>query len=191
MVQSFLQLPRGIRAKAGLVLALCLLTIAFSVFGAAPGHLGIDEIVYDLMTRSLYAAGSLDVLNGYRDFASGGFVFPTTFVHDGRLVSQYPAFHSVLALPFYAAAGYRGLFVLNGLAFCGVVWLCYLIAQRIFANRSLSLTACLIFILATYAWDYAQAAWPHSLATLFVAASVYLALLAGQSRGTRRAVPPA
>ena len=178
MVQSLIQLPRGIKLKAGLVLALCLLTISFSIFAASPGHLSIDEIVYHLMTRSLYTAGSLDVLNGYRDFPSVGFVFPTTLVYDGRLVSQYPVFHSVLAMPFYAVAGYRGLFLLNAVAFCSVVWLCYLTAQRIFANRSLSLSACLIFILATFAWDYAQAAWPHSLSTLFVAAAVFLALLA-------------
>ena len=103
MVQSLIELPRGIKLKAGLVLVLCLLTISFSIFAASPGHLSIDEIVYHLMARSLYTAGSLDVLNGYRDFPSVGFVFPTTLVYDGRLVSQYPVSHSVLALPFYAA----------------------------------------------------------------------------------------
>ena len=186
MTQSISELPRGIKLKAGVVLAFCLATIAFSVFGASLGHLSIDEIVYHLMTRSLYTVGSLDVLNGYWDIASGGFVFPATLVNDGRLVSQYPAFYSALAVPFYAVAGYRGLFLLNAAAFCGVVWLSYLTAQRIFANRSLSLSACLILMLATFAWDYAQAAWPHAVSMLFVVGAVYLALLTVQSAETRK-----
>jgi len=173
--------------KIGLILALGLLTVGFSIFGVAPGHLSVDEIAYHLMVRSLSASGGFEILNGYQDFASSAFVLPVTVVQSGQLVSQYPPFHSLLALPFYELAGYQGLFLMNALAFCGVVWVCYLLAQRTFSDRSLSLTGCLILILATFSWDYAQAAWPHALATLFVAVSAYFALRAFQAPERRTA----
>ena len=188
MAQFPLQGLKENRAKFVLVVVLCLFTIGFSLTGAVPGHLSVDEIVYHLMVRSLSVSGSFEILNGYQDFQSAAFVLPVTVVRGTQLVSQYPPIHTLIALPFYDLAGYRGLILLNAVAFCGVVWMCYLTAQRFFADRSLSLTACLVLILATYSWDYAEAAWPHALACLFVTASAYFALCAFQAQERRYAL---
>jgi 4-amino-4-deoxy-L-arabinose transferase-like glycosyltransferase len=84
----------------------------------------------------------------------------------------------VLVSPLYRIAGYHGLFLGNALAFVGVVWLCFLIAQRLFRDLELSLNACLILVLATYAWQYSQAAWPHAASMLFVVGAFHLVLVA-------------
>ncbi len=37
----------------------------------------------------------------------------------GSLVAHYPYLFPVLGLPFYALLGFRGLFLLNAICFCG------------------------------------------------------------------------
>ncbi len=91
---------------------------------------------------------------------------------------QYPYLFPVLTLPFYRLAGFYGLFLFNALAFVGLVALVFAIAFKLFRDRNLALNSCLILILATYAWEYSQAAWPHATAAFFVTAAFYLAVRA-------------
>lgn len=176
------------RVKVALLAVLALGTVLFSLFMTAPGHISVDESVYHLMARSFSQSGSLALLNGYEEFAAPELVFPISHPHDGQLYPQYPYLYPVLAAPFYLAFGYKGLFFLNAAAFIVTVALCYAIGQRLFADRGLSLNACLILILATYAWEYGQATWPHAVSMLFVAGAFYLALSALQATRSARAL---
>lgn len=177
------------RAKVAVLALLVIGTVAFSLFLNKPGHIVGDESVYHLMARSFANSGSLALLNGYEEFPSAELVIPVvTHPYAGHLFAQYPYFYSVLAAPFYLAFGYQGLFFLNLLAFLGSLWLCYSICQRLFKDRDMSLNACLVLVLATYAWEYSQAAWPHAVSMFFVAAVFYLALLAFQAASRGRAV---
>ena len=127
------------------------------------------------MARSFADSFSLSVWNGYEQFPSPELVLTQTKVYEGRLIPQYPYLSTVLSYPFYRLAGFQGLIILNAIAFVATVGLCFLIARKLFQDTSLALNACLILILATYAWEFSQAAWPHALSMLFVTASVYLA----------------
>lgn len=174
------QISLGIKYKAFVLLAFLMLHIVVSLFFVAPGHFSIDEGVYHLMAREFVTTGSLGVWNGYEDFASSELILPTLREYNGSLVSQYPSLYPIIAAPFYWLLGYQGLFLLNALAFIATLAVCFLIAQRLFSDRELSLNACLIFVFTTFAWEYSQAAWPHALSMLFVALAVYFAIIAAQ-----------
>ncbi|MCG8695689.1 MAG: hypothetical protein MI806_31135 [Minwuiales bacterium] len=123
-------------------------------------------------------SGRLTIWNGYQEFPSPHLVLSLARLHEGQLAPQYPHLFAYVAVPFYELFGYRGLFLLNGLSYLGVVALCYALARRLFDDRTLALNACLIFILASYAWEYSQAAWPHALTLLTTIGAVYLAFMA-------------
>jgi hypothetical protein len=166
------------------VLAVCLLlTLVASLFFAAGGHISVDEGVYHMMAQSFSSAGSLSVWNGYEEFPSPELTLPMLRAHGGQLFPQYPPFATVLAAPLYRLAGYQGLYILNAVSFIGTVGLSLLIARALFRDLGLALNACLILILATYAWQYSQVAWPHALSMLFVMGAVYCAVASFQASG--------
>jgi hypothetical protein len=179
--------PDG-RGKIAVLALLAIGTLAFSLFLNQPGHISVDESVYHLMTRSFAESGSLALLNGYEEFPSQELVLLVARPHDGLLIPQYPYLYPVLAAPFYLALGYQGLFLLNAFAFLGVVWLCYGTCQLLFKDRDLSLNACLVLVLATYAWEYSQAAWPHAVSMLCIAGAFYLTVSALQAAAVTRAL---
>ena len=178
-------LPRQYGGKVLVLLAFAVVHVAISVVFVAPGHFTIDEGVYDLMVRAFVATGGLEIWNGYEEFASPELVWPTVNLRDGVLVPQYPGIFALLAAPFYWLLGYRGLFLLSALAFAAALVLCFAIAQRLFRDPVLSLNACLILALTTFAWEYSQAAWPHALSMLIVALAVYCAIVALQASDSR------
>lgn len=175
--------------KAWTLLSACLLAVIFAAGVTAGGHINVDEAVYHLMTRDLVETGGPALWNGYEEFPSPELALPAMRIHDGRLVSQYPQVYAFLAAPFFWLLGYHGLFLLNALAFAGVVWLTFWLARRLFAQPGLGLNACLILVFATYAWEYTQAMLPHTLAMLWMLASVCLAtsaVLGGERRRSLR-----
>lgn len=172
---------KGYARKKRLLLILLGVHIILSLFAVAPGHLSVDEGVYHMMSESFATNGSLAIWNGYEEFPSPELALLVARPVNGQLFPQYPHVYTFLAAPFYAVMGYRGLFLLNAIAFVGVAWLTYLLAIRLFRDRDLGLNAVLILALATFAWEYSQAAWPHSTSMLFVMAAVYLAVLAVES----------
>ena len=180
---------RRIAERMSFALAVaCAVTLGFVAVAASPGHLSIDEIAYHLMARDFWAWGDFTLRTGFQDVPAEAYVWPVTVAHEGRLVSQYPALHALIAWPFYALAGYRGLFLLNALAFCATVLLICALGRRLTADRVVPLAAGLIFVFATFAWDYAAAAWPHALATLLVTAALYATLRSLQAAGPRDAI---
>ncbi len=164
--------------KALIVLLCCGAVPLFSAFFAASGQLLIDEGIYRLMVHELATSGRLTIWNGYQEFPSPELVIPLARPHGGELAPQYPHLFAYVATPFYRLFGYHGLFVLNGLSYLGVVALCYGLARRLFDDGTLALNACLIFILASYGWEYSQASWPHALTLLTIVGAVYLAFMA-------------
>jgi len=140
------------------------------------------------MAKNFADGNGLEIWNGYQELPSpelaSRFMRPSL----GRLVSQYPYLFPVLAFPLYWLTGFYGLFLLNSIAFLGVVVLCYFTAKKLFDDVDLALDSCLILVLATFAWEYSQAAWPHVTALLFVMGALYMALVSFYSENRRRAI---
>jgi len=173
-------------------LGLPVLGLAAAQFLAAsllvvPGHLSIDEGTYHLMVAALARGDGLGAGNAYPELRSEELRFASLVPHDGRLVPLPPPFFTVLALPWYAAGGYRGLFWLESAAFVAVVALVAWLAGQLFPGRRLAVPAVAVFALAGFAWPYSIAAWPHVLATLAVTAAFALAV-AGAEPGRRGTV---
>ncbi len=170
------------RAEVALLAALLAAHLAASWWSLEPGHLSVDECTYHLMVKSLADHGELRFRNGYEEFPSIELVLVTLQVSDGHLYPVTPPGYAVLAWPFYRVAGYPGLFALNNLAFLATLALAGALAWRLFRNRALALVAVLVLGLATFLWEYSQAAWPHALSTFLV-----LAAFSAAWQGTRAA----
>jgi hypothetical protein len=170
--------PSAVRIKTALLALLLAAHILISLVVTVPGYLSIDESLYHMMSKSFSATGGLEVWTGYREFPSWELAHEYLRVHFGRPVSQYPYLFPVITLPFYRLAGLRGLFLFNAVAFVGLVVLVFAIALKLFHDKNLALNSCLVLILATFAWEYSQAAWPHATSALFVTAAFYLAVRA-------------
>ncbi|MBI5249889.1 MAG: hypothetical protein HY912_10380 [Desulfomonile tiedjei] len=174
------------QVKAYILALLCVAHFALTFIYIAPGPLLIDEAIYHWMARSFSERGSLDVWNGYEEFPSPELRHRYLRAREGKLVPQYPSLFSVLALPFYRVFGFFGLFVMNSLAFVGVVVICFFTARKLFGDAELALDSCLVLVLATFAWEYSQAAWPHMCALLFAMCAFYLTVSSyfARTRGT-------
>ncbi len=160
--------------------------LALSTFAVMPGYLSIDEATYHLMTKGLSESGGFEVWNGYRELPSPELVSASIAVDGPRLVGRPPALYPALAVPFYRLAGYRGLFALNALAFAAATWLVFVLARRLFGDADLALDAVLILVLASFAWEYSQAAWTHATALLFTLGAFTLAVSALLETSLRR-----
>ncbi|MGH9464884.1 MAG: glycosyltransferase family 39 protein, partial [Thermoanaerobaculia bacterium] len=156
--------------------AVALLHLGAILIGPEPGALSVDERTYWWMTKSLVEGHGLAIENGFGERPSPELVAAAVVQRDGRLVPSPPYLFPVLAAPFYLAFGFRGLFVLNALAFAATLALTAALAREIGMERNRALDAALILALATYLGDYAQGAWPHAVATLFVVAAAWAAV---------------
>jgi hypothetical protein len=170
-----------LRVKEILLLLLLAAHLLWSALTIVPGYLLIDEAVYHWTVKSFADTGSFTVWTGYDEFPSLELVHFFFRIHDGRVVSQYPYLFPLISWPFYKVWGFSGLFVVNALSFVGIVGLCYGAARRLFKDRELAVNACLIMGLATFLWEYSQAAWPHILSILFTLASFYAAVRAHEA----------
>jgi len=182
--------PGGIGpVRAAVLLALLVGHILFSIFAVVPGHLVSDEGIYHQMSKA-FADGQTQALwNGHAEYPSPEL---RTWNHrvrdDGRLVSQYPYLHPVLAWPFYKLAGFRGLFTLNAVAFVAFCGFTFLLALRFWRDPRIAADSVIILTLATFAWQYSQAAWSQMLAASFVVAGIFFAVTAVQEAGWRRSM---
>ena len=178
--------PRGIaRGLAVSAAAVALVWCGWSL--SFPGCLSLDEVTYLLSARSLAGGTGVEVWNGFEEFPSPELAPGWLKVVDGRLVSQYPDFHLFLALPAYRALGFRGLFVVNVLAFAGLLALTWDLARRLFGGR-VALVAIGLLGLSTFAFEYAVAAWPHMTSALFVLAALALVERASFDAGPGRSM---
>lgn len=175
--------------RAAVLLALLAGHILFSAFAVAPGHLVSDEGIYHQMAKAFADEQTHALWNGHAEYPSPEL---RTWNHriraDGRLISQYPYFHSVLAWPFYKIAGFRGLFALNAVGYLALAAFTFLLSRRLWRDPRIAADALIVLTLATFAWQYSQAAWSQLLAAAFLVAGVHFAVSAVQSTEPRRAI---
>ncbi len=156
-------------ATLWLVSALTLLVVGFFV---SAGHLNIDEGVYHLMVRDYAATGEFRLWTGYEEFQTAELTWPAVVDRNGQLFSQYPQLYTILAAPLFALMGYKALFLINGLASVGSLWLTVWLARSLFPDRPIAAGAGLIFVFATFSWDYAFASMPHAVSVFCVLGAV-------------------
>lgn len=150
--------------------ALILLTAAFAI----PGHLTWDSGTYHLMVRSFHETGGFHIQNAFGALSSPLLAVGQTMVKNGQIVSQYPEYFTLLSQPFYALFGYRGLMVLNTLAFTGICALVWRMAPWFSTERRAPLAAVSVYALATFAFPYTQYSYPHLTSTALVCTSAWL-----------------
>ncbi len=175
------------RLRLGVLLVLAIGHLLASIFAVVPGYLSIDEATYHLMAKYQSETGGLEVWNGYRERPSPELISASIAAHGPRLVGRPPVLHTALAVPFYRLAGYRGLFALNALAFAAAAGLLVVLARRLFGDLDLALDAVLVMALATFAWEYSQAAWTHATGMLFTLGAFTAAVFALLEHRPRRA----
>ena len=186
----------AVKIKIVILGALFALHGLYAVAANPPAHFSLDEGVYATMTRSLAESGSLSVWNGYGEHPSPELVYlmmreDARDPQNPRLVPQYPAVYAAIGYPFYKAAGFKGLQIMNLLAFLATVGFCVALARRLFDDANLAFNAGLMLVLGGFTWEYAHGAWPHALSMLAVTMAIWFAVSAIRADGDRAALPAA
>ncbi len=157
---------------------LILAHILFSLFINPKGEFTPDGFIYRMMVKNFYDRGALDTWNGYDELQVPPLTFLFHHAGENKIYPQYPSLYPILAYPFYASMGFYGLFVINMLSFLAASFFCYSIAQKLFKDRTISITATLILSLGTFFWTYAEDDWPHALNVFLVTVSFWYAVRA-------------
>jgi hypothetical protein len=136
-----------------------------------PGAFTIDEFLYHRMAATMASEGRLSIvqmwLNGV-PATNMGYAFP---IAGGRAMPQYPSGYAVLAAPFYAVGGVKGLMLLNTLAALLCLWSTFRIARRLGADGDAATLAVWLLVAGSYITTYTASIWPHALATAIAMAS--------------------
>ncbi len=153
----------------------CVVQVILVVAFFPRGVFSVDEVTQALMLRALVHEGALS--ESTRGLASPELAYALVRTLDGRLVPQYPHGFAFVTAPLYAALGLRGPMIVNSIAFYATAALVARIARLLFPQRSIALLATVIYVLATFSWEYGPAVWPHTstvfLTTLAMAAAVH------------------
>lgn len=162
------------------------LALIFGWLLSSTGLFTVDEYFYLRMAEAMAGEGALS----FRQFdVAGAAALDMTFARQageaGRLIPQYPAGYALIAAPFYALFGAKGLTLVNAVAGFVVLILTFRLARRLFDDDRFALVAVGILALATYWSTYLYAVWPHMLALAIALGAIDLALRAGE--GDRRA----
>ncbi|MSU91533.1 hypothetical protein GE300_18295 [Rhodobacteraceae bacterium 2CG4] len=151
---------------------------------APTGFYTVDEVVQYLSVVAFAEHGSLAIGNGYEIYESDDLTL--LFLRPGPtgLVAQYPFGFTIIAAPFQAALGIRGLFILNLLAAAVAIWATWKLVN-ILSGRRVAIPAALILLLGTFLSNYAVAVWPHALALAFVMSATLFAAKVAESNSFR------
>ena len=160
-------------------------TIAWAIWMNPDGYAASDEAIYHMMTLTLVEDGNLFIWNGYEEFPSPELVPSLARAHQGHLYPQYPVYYSAIAYPFIFLLGFKGFYLLNAISLLAATFVCYRLAKLLFHDADLAKNSSLILLFATFAWEYGQTAWPHTVSVLLVTISTYLATVAYRSSGVR------
>lgn len=164
------------------IAAIALVATILIGWAASPsGLFTVDEYFYLRAAEAMANAGALD----FRQFdVAGAPALDMTFAKpsdaEGRLAPQYPSGYALLAAPFYAMLGIKGLTLLNALSGFLSLWLTLRIARALGADAQTSLLALAILALATFWSTYLYAVWPHMLALAIMLGVVDRAIKAGE-----------
>jgi len=164
--------PLGARTAALIFLALAV--------GAALSPAGlftVDEYFYVRAAEAFAEEGALT----FQQFDVEGapaldMNFARPAAGEGRLAPQYPSGYAILAAPFFAAFGIKGLVLLNAVAAAASLWLTHRIACALGADRHAAALAVLVLAVGAYWSTYAYAIWPHMIALAIILAVIDLAL---------------
>ncbi|MCI2398179.1 hypothetical protein [Aliiroseovarius subalbicans] len=138
-----------------------------------------DETVIYASVESLRREGSLVVDNGYSTFQNHALLFNDLLKVGPRgAVVQYPSGYAVMLVPFSAAAGLKGMMVVNAVSAAVSVWLTFQIALLLFGEQRVAFRASILLGLCSFLTIYAKALWPHALSTSVVLAVSWFALRA-------------
>jgi hypothetical protein len=154
-----------------------------------PGPLLIDEVAYHFMTRAVADGHPCEVANGYREHPSPELevrLTHTVTAYDGCLVSKYPYLSAWLAAPLYPFLGFSSLIAINLLAHTIVLAITWWLAKRYLRSPGWALCTPLCLSLCTFFWEYAEAAWPHSLAMVFTTGAFACAIASLPDRAGER-----
>jgi 4-amino-4-deoxy-L-arabinose transferase-like glycosyltransferase len=177
-------LGRIFRGSGGLLLAASAVIIFYAMAVAIPNVFTVDGLIYVAMAEAMAESGTFEISNGYEAYRSQNLDLMFLVPVEGGLVPQYPGGWAFLAAPFYMLGGVRGLFLLNALATVGTIWLIHATSRELFENPRAAMAAALIFVFATFAFDYAGAVWPHAVTVVGIAAAT-----AAAARAWRRGSP--
>lgn len=174
------------RAALWILSAFLLLQAGVHWLSMTPGPLLVDEVAYHFMTRAVAEGHPWEVENGYREHPAPSLEIPltrTVVAYEGRLVSKYPYLLPWLAGMLYPHLGFTSLIAVNLLAHTVALALTYWIARHYLRSFGWALLAPVYLALATYFWEYAEGAWPHSLGMAFSTGAFACALMSLE-RGT-------
>lgn len=158
------------RTRALLLVASAVILV-YAMAVAIPNVFTIDGLIYRAMAEAMARDGSFTFWTGYETYGSRTLDLLFMVPVGDQLVPQYPGGWAILAAPFHALGGIRGLFLLNALATVATIWLIRATTRELFQNPRAATAAALIFVFATFAFDYAGAVWPHAVTALCIAAA--------------------
>ncbi|MEM8787857.1 MAG: YfhO family protein [Pseudomonadota bacterium] len=144
----------------------------------------IDEAVQLASVSSFVKDGSFVFDNGYDTYASVDLLFLYMVPGPDGPVAQYPAGYTLIAAPFYALGGIRGLYLLNWVSAIGCLWLTHRLAL-ILAGPAVARRATVIFGLCTFFPFYINAIWPHALSLFCAMGMTVGAVICGRSESLR------
>lgn len=156
------------------------------VFTTQPYAFTVDETLYIEMARAMAERGSFNL--SPVDALADGPTILRRFTHDvaSEAMPQYPSGYAVIAAPFYALFGLKGLVLLNLISAFVAVFLTWRIGRSLFAEKDVALHGAVLFGAASFISCYAFGIWPHmlSLAILLAGAERLAAApeLDGRSR---------
>lgn len=157
----------------------------FAVFGlgalmVAPYAFSVDDVVYIEMARAMAERGSFAL--GANGGVEGAPVLTTMFTLpvNGEAIPQYPGLYGIIAAPFYALLGVKGLVLMNALACACVLLLTFRLADLLFADRRLAWAAMGLLGAATFLPAYGFAVWPHMLALALTLSATERAVVAAR-----------
>jgi hypothetical protein len=166
------------RDKHTVALAGILLVLGIVLFATAPrGLFSIDE--------SSYIASITGLRDGDLDIAASAKLAPSPelYAFDAApksrpiktpVTSASPPLFAPIALPF-SFGGMSGLMVLQILSFLVCAAFVFVFARRYAKRVELAWLAMVVFLVGSFALEYAQAIWPHALAMALVMGAFELA----------------
>ncbi|MEO1253030.1 MAG: hypothetical protein AAFW81_11880 [Pseudomonadota bacterium] len=155
--------------RAGAMIAAGAVMAFIAALFAPNAPFSIDEAIYTDMANAMASRGAFEITA--QDLPAGAPVLAKSdsLVHvvAGKAQPQYPGFYGVIAAPFYALLGAKGLVLLNALAAMASLFLTYRIARTLSFDEWTAHAAVLLLGAASILPGYAFAVWPHALALTF------------------------
>lgn len=142
------------------------------------GLFSIDELFYQLSAEAFASDRRFVIENGYEAYASDNLRLFFLVSGPSGLVPQYPVGTALLGGALTPLLGVRALILSNALAIALTVPVLFSLALRLYGKRSIAICAALLFVVGSYALEYAHGYWPHGLSTFCVMLALLLTVRA-------------